>query len=348
MALWRRQPSRSAKSELEPAESSTSVPLQHRTLTANGIRMHIAEEGAGPLVLLCHGFPEGWYSWRHQLPALAAKGYRAVAPDMRGYGQTDAPLDMASYDLLTLVGDLVALVAGLGEKQAILVGHDWGANVAWHAGLMRPDVFPALGILSVPYRLRGPRPPLTLLREAGLHGHYWFYLQDPGVAESHFEADARAALRRIFYTVSGDAPRDRPGLILEPGRGWLDNTLDPDRLPSWLTDVDLDHMTAEFVRAGFRGGMNWYRNIDRNWHLTSPWAGTLVRLPVLFIVGSEDPVLTLSTSRPAYDALQATVPGLKRNIVVQGAGHFIQQERPHLVNEALIDYLADLPAWGNS
>ena len=324
----------------------TVQDLQHRDVTANGLRMHIAERGTGPLVLLCHGFPEGWYSWRDQLAALAAAGYRAVAPDMRGYGRTDAPADLSSYTILDIAGDMIGLLGALGEKQAVIVGHDWGAHVAWHAALFRPDVFPAVAALSVPFRQRGPAPPLTMLRNAGQFSHYWFHFQDPGVAEAELEADPRAALRRVLYSISGDAPLETRKLALHPGKGWLANTLDPERLPGWLTDADLDHMAAEFSRAGFRGGLNWYRNIDRNWELTAPWAGATIRQPALFIAGSDDPVIAFGSGASALQALAVAVPGLTRKLLIDGAGHFIQQERPLLVNEAILEFLRGLSAWG--
>jgi len=317
--------------------------LQHRDATANGIRIHYAEQGTGPLVLLCHGFPEGWYSWRDQLAALAAAGYRAVAPDMRGYGRTEAPAEIPSYTVLDIVGDMIGLVSVLGENQAVIVGHDWGANIAWHAALFRPDVFPAVAALSVPFRQRGPAPPLDLLRKAGQLTHYWFHFQEPGVAEAEFERDPRAALRRVLYSISGDAPPETRRLTLQPGKGWLANTLDPGHLPAWLTDADLDHMAAEFSRSGFRGGLNWYRNIDRNWELTAPWAGALIRQPALFIAGSADPIIEFGSGALALQALAATVPGLRRKLIIDGAGHFIQQERPQLVNQAILEFLAGLP-----
>jgi pimeloyl-ACP methyl ester carboxylesterase len=181
--------------------------LQHRDVVANRLRMHVVEQGSGPLVLLCHGFPEGWYSWRAQLAALAAAGYHAVAPDMRGYGRTEAPPEISSYTIMDIVGDMVGLIGTLGETKAVIVGHDWGANIAWHAALFRPDIFPAVAALSVPFRPRGPAPPLDMLRRAGLLTHYWFHFQEPGVAESEFERDPRTALRRVLYSISGDAPR---------------------------------------------------------------------------------------------------------------------------------------------
>jgi pimeloyl-ACP methyl ester carboxylesterase len=324
----------------------TVKDLQQHDVTANGIRVHYAARGTGPLVLLCHGFPEGWYSWRDQLQALAAAGYRAVAPDMRGYGRTDAPAEISSYTVLDIVGDMIGLVGALGEKQAIIVGHDWGANIAWHAALFRPDVFPAVAALSVPFRQRGPAPPLHMLRKAGQLTHYWFHFQEPGVAEAEFERDPRTALRRVLYSISGDAPPETRRLTLQPGKGWLANTLDPVILPAWLTDADLDHMAAEFSRSGFRGGLNWYRNLDRNWELTAPWAGALIHQPALFIAGSEDPIIALGSGAAALQGLPAMVPGLRRKLIIDGAGHFIQQERPELVNEAIIEFLGGLPAWG--
>jgi pimeloyl-ACP methyl ester carboxylesterase len=325
----------------------TEPILQQRDASANGIRIHYVEQGTGPLVFLCHGFPEGWYSWRDQLTALAAAGYRAVAPDMRGYGRTEAPAEISSYTILDIVGDMVGLIAALGEKQAVIVGHDWGANIAWHAALFRPDLFPAVAALSVPFRQRGPAPPLAMLRKSGFLNHYWFHFQEPGVAEAEFERDPRAALRRVLYSISGDAPPETRKLTLQPGKGWLANTLDPERLPDWLNDADLDHMTAEFSRSGFRGGLNWYRNIDRNWELTAPWAGALVDQPALFIAGSEDPVISFGSGAAALQALPAAVPGLRRKLLIDGAGHFIQQERPRLVNDAILEFLAEvLPGRG--
>ena len=318
--------------------------LQHRDTTANGIRIHYAEQGTGPLVLLCHGFPEGWYSWRDQLAALAAAGFRAVAPDMRGYGRTEAPAAISAYSVLDIVGDMVGLVSALGASQAVIVGHDWGANIAWHAALFRPEVFPAVAALSVPFRQRGPAPPLQMLRNAGQLTHYWFHFQEPGVAEAEFERDPRTALRRVLYSISGDAPPETRRLTLQPGKGWLANTLDPEQLPAWLTDADLDHMSAEFSRSGFRGGLNWYRNIDRNWELTAPWAGALIRQPALFIAGSADPVVEFGSGAAALKALSTAVPGLRRKLLIDGAGHFIQQERPHLVNEAILEFLATVRA----
>jgi pimeloyl-ACP methyl ester carboxylesterase len=320
----------------------TANDSQQRNVTANGIRMHFAEQGSGPLVLLCHGFPEGWYSWRDQLTALAAAGYHAIAPDMRGYGRTDAPPEISSYTVLDIVGDMIALVGALGEKRAIIVGHDWGANIAWHAALFRPDVFPAVAALSVPFRQRGPAPPLQMLRKAGQLTHYWFHFQEPGVAEAEFERDPRAALRRVLYSISGDAPPETRALTLQLGKGWLANSLDPERLPNWFTDADLDHMAAEFSRSGFRGGLNWYRNIDRNWELLAPFAGAKVTAPALYIAGDHDLVVKFPRMDQLIANLKLFVPNLTKTIMLPGCGHWTQQERAHEVNAALIAFLHEV------
>jgi len=303
--------------------------------------MHVAEAGEGPLVLLCHGWPELWYSWRHQLKALAEAGFRAAAPDMRGFGRTSAPDDVAAYTLLHMVGDMVALVEALGEKRAVIVGHDWGAPVAWHAAMMRPDIFIAVAGLSVPHRRRGLTMPLETLKAAGKSDYYWIYFQEPGVAEAELERDVRSSIRRILYFGSGDTPREhKMSLYVDRQKGFLGPSIDPVALPPWLTEADIDVFAAEYQRTGFRGGLNWYRNIDRNWALTSAWAGATIRQHALFIAGTRDAVITGSLGQRALDELESVVPNLAQKILIDGAGHWIQQERPDEVNAALIAFLS--------
>src|SRR5437899_10546384 len=182
--------------------------ITHRTVETNGIRMHVAEQGSGLLVILCHGFPESWYSWRHQLAALAAAGFHAVAPDMRGYGRTDAPAEIEAYTLLHLVGDMVGLVSALGETSAVIAGHDWGAPVAWHAALLRPDRFRAVIGLSVPFRPRGAVRPTTVMPRTDDAIFYQLYFQDPGVAEAELERDVRDTMRTVAWAGPGDRPRE--------------------------------------------------------------------------------------------------------------------------------------------
>ena len=318
--------------------------LRHHTVAVNGINMHVAERGAGPLVVLCHGWPELWYSWRHQLSALAAAGYRAVAPDMRGFGETDAPARADEYTIFHSVGDIVGLVAALGERQAIVIGHDWGAPVAWTAAMLRPDVFPAVIAMSVPHRPRSADAPLKLLRQAGLHNFYWCYFQTPGVAEAEFERDPSTTLRKLLYGVSGDAPSDRENpLVIPEGKGFLDSMIVPENLPAWLQEEDVAKMIGEYRRTGFRGGLNWYRNIDRNWELTAPWHGATIRQPALFIAGLRDPVIAGKRGEIAIEQMTRAVPGVKK-VMIDRAGHWIQQERPQEVNGAVLEFLAGLPS----
>lgn len=321
-----------------------SFPLEHRTLAVNGIQMHVVEQGAGPLVLLCHGWPELWYSWRHQLPALAQAGFRAVAADMRGFGRTEAPADAGDYTILHMVGDMVHLVAALGERNAIIVGHDWGAPVAWLAALLRPDVFTAVAGMSVPHRPRTPEPPLKMLRQAGLGNHYFLYFQTPGVAEAEFERDVGTTLRKLLYGVPGDMPIDAENPLLVPeGQGFLDRVVVPPALPAWLREEDVETIASEYRRTGFRGGLNLYRNIDRNWALTAAWHGATIRQPALFIAGTRDPVIAGSRGAAAIEQLDQSVPGI-RKVMIDGAGHWIQQERPQQVNAALLDFLGSVRA----
>jgi len=318
--------------------------IRHRTVETNGIRMHVAEAGGGPLVVLCHGFPESWYSWRHQLAALAAAGYHAVAPDMRGYGQTEAPAPIEDYTLLHLVGDMVGLVDALGEKSAVIAGHDWGAPVAWHSSLLRPDVFRAVIGLSVPFRPRSSVRPSTLMPQTDDAMFYQLYFQTPGVAEAELQRDVRATMRRLAYSGSGDSPaRESLGMVPRTG-GFLDATLDPEKLPSWLTDADIDFYTAEFSRTGFRGGLNWYRNIDRNWELLAPHAGAVVTVPALYVVGDRDLVYKFRGMDQLIPNLKRFVPDLRRTLVLPGCGHWTQQERAPDVNAAMVDFLKEVTA----
>jgi len=315
--------------------------ITHRFVETNGIRMHIAEQGEGPLVILCHGFPESWYSWRHQLAALADAGFHAVAPDQRGYGQTDRPEPIEAYHILELAADMAGLVHAMGEEQAVIVGHDWGSPVAWHCGLLRPDLFHAVGLLSVPYLPRpweDTRPTEAMRALVGEKEFYMLYFQEPGKAEAELETDVRPAMRMLLYSGSGDCPpKGRWRAIFERTETLLDTCVMPDELPAWLGEQDIDFFAGEFERTGFRGALNWYRNIDRNWELTPFLRGTKLCQPTLFVAGEEDGVIALY--RQAVDHMEEAVPNLWKKVLVQGAGHWIQQERPKEVNEQLIAFL---------
>jgi pimeloyl-ACP methyl ester carboxylesterase len=323
--------------------------VTHRTIETNGIRMHVAEAGAGPLVVLCHGFPECWYSWRHQLSALAAAGFRAVAPDMRGYGQTDQPHEIDQYTIFHLIGDMIGLLDALGAEQAVIAGHDWGAPVAWYAALMRPDRFRGVIGLSVPFLPRGPVRPTTVMPQTEDAVFYQLYFQTPGVAEAELEQDVRRSIRSMLYANSGDMPLRLPQELvgMVPRSGGIaaltaSDFVFPTTLPAWLSDADIDVFAAEFARSGFRGGLNYYRNIDRNWELLAPFAGAAVGIPALYVAGDRDLVLAFRGMEQLVANLVQFVPPLRRTIMLPGCGHWTQQERAAEVNAAMIEFLRSL------
>ena len=325
-----------------------SEPTQ-RVLEANGIHLNIAEQGQGPLVLLCHGFPESWYSWRHQLGALAAAGFHAVAPDTRGYGRSDRPEAIDQYTVFHLVGDLVGLLDALEAPTAVVAGHDTGATVAWTAALLRPDRFRAVIGLSVPFRPRGPVPPTSAMPRTADSQFYQLYFQEPGVAEAELERDPRAAVRNMLHGASGDALRDGgasagAGIAMVPlGAGFLRGEPAPATLPAWLGEQDVDFYAGEFRRTGFRGSLNWYRNVDRNWDLTAPFAGAPVTVPALYVAGDRDMMLAFPVMDRLLANLKVFVPALRGTLLLPGCGHWTQQERPGEVSAAMIEFIRGLP-----
>ena len=316
------------------------VALVHRMVETNGIRMHVVEAGQGPLVILLHGFPEGWYAWRHQLPALAAAGFHAVAPDQRGYGQTDQPAAVDRYSVFHLVGDVIGLVHDSGEASAVVVGHDWGANVAWAAALFRPDVVRGVAALSVPHRPRLPKPPLDIYRESAGPGFYQLHYQRPGVAEREFDADVGRTVRSFLCGESGDVTRV-PEMIAG-AHGLLDTFEVLDPLPAWLTEKDVEYWTEEFGRTGYGAALNWYRNVNLNWELMAPWSGATVQVPALYLVGDRDVVYRVPGVSEFVERLRTYVPRLTQTKVLVGCGHWTQQERPAEVNGALLKFLDEL------
>ncbi|NJL38584.1 MAG: alpha/beta hydrolase [Leptolyngbyaceae cyanobacterium SM1_4_3] len=316
--------------------------IHHRWVTTNGIKMHIAEQGQGKLVILCHGFPECWYAWRHQISAIAEAGFHVVAPDLRGYGQTDQPEPIEEYNILQLTSDIVGLVQALNQEQAIIVGHDQGAPLAWHCALLRPDLFKAIALLSVPYRPRtwDSQPPTETLKQiAGEQQLYVSYFQEPGQAETELEADVRRSLRMMFYSASGDAPPEkRWRLVFDQSETFLDSLSESEQLPSWLSEQDLDFLTQEFERTGFRGALARYRNLDRDWELTPFLSGAKLQQPALFIGGEFDIAVTMN--QDLINQLETAMPNLKKAVLLPKTGHWIQQERPKEVNHLLIEFLA--------
>jgi pimeloyl-ACP methyl ester carboxylesterase len=313
--------------------------VRQRTLAVNGIDLRLTEAGDdGPVVVLAHGFPELAYSWRHQLPALAAAGYRVVAPDQRGYGGTTIPDAVDDYDIVHLTDDLLGVLADLGAEQAVFVGHDWGSMVVTTMATLHPERVQGLVNMSVPFVPRGPIPPITAMRNAmGDMFFYMLYFQEPGIADKELGDDAARTMRRMLCGARVDAgAAPDPSFFVKDGRGFIDRMPEADGLPDWLSQEELDHYIAEFSRTGFTGGINWYRNLDRNWELTPQAADAHVHVPSLFIGGTADPVLMMSPPAIAHEYLDDH----RGDVLVDGAGHWVQQESPDAVNAALLDFLA--------
>jgi pimeloyl-ACP methyl ester carboxylesterase len=334
-------------------DGNMSEPTQ-RMIESNGIRLNIAEQGEGPLVLLCHGFPESWYSWRHQIGALAAAGFHAVAPDMRGYGKSDRPEAIDQYTMFHLVGDLVGLLDALEAPTAVIVGHDWGAGIAWQAARLRPDRFRAIVALSVPFRPQSPVRPTSIMPQTADAQFYMLYFQQPGLAEAELERDPRATVSKMLYGASGEgvaaisAAAASSGAaasigMVPRGGGMLRGPEAPATLPAWLSEHDLDFYAGEFKRSGFRGGLNYYRNLDRNWELMAPFADMRVTVPALYVAGDRDMVIAGPGMDQHLANLKHFVPALRDILMLPACGHWTQQERPGEVSAAIIDFVRSLP-----
>lgn len=326
-------------------QSELSAGLRHRTIEAPAGRLHLVEQGTGPLVLLVHGFPESWYSWRRQLPALAAAGYRAVALDVRGYGRSSRPATADAYRMLDLVEDNVAVVRALGEESAVVVGHDWGSNIAAVSALLHPEVFRAVALLSVPYAPPGGPRPTDVFAHIGGPGQEFYvsYFQEPGRAEAEMEPDVRGWLAGFYAALSADtmpaADEPDPHFVAREG-GRLRDRFPVGVLPAWLSENDLDVYAGEFERTGMTGALNRYRSMDRDWEDLARYEGAPIGQPSLFIGGAADASTTWMAD--AIDAFPATLPALTASHLLDGCGHWIQQERPDEVNRLLTGWLGQL------
>jgi pimeloyl-ACP methyl ester carboxylesterase len=319
--------------------------MQTRRIATDGLTQQVIEAGEGPLVLLLHGFPELGVSWRAQVEALAEAGFHAVAPDMRGYGGTDRPADEAEHSILHLVGDMVDLVRTLGADQAVVVGHDWGAVVAWHCALMRPDLFRAVAGLSVPFQPRRPKGPPTaamaaITKRAGLGD---LYIERFQAADAHVEMDAdpATALRKMFWSFDGaTSDADQSTGFLPDGVSLMDSVSDRAVPPPWMEPEHFDAYVAAFAASGFKGPLDWYRCIDRNWALTAFLQDRRIDRPSLFLVGERDPVRRYAGAHEA--GLKDWLTDLRGQVVLPGAGHWIQQERPGDVSAVLAEFMRKL------
>jgi pimeloyl-ACP methyl ester carboxylesterase len=343
------------------AKTTEKIQLKRKVMTdtsdfkqgsfhTNGIELHYAEYGEGPLVILCHGWPESWYSWRHQIRAIGENGYRAVALHMRGYGRSTRPENIEEYGLGSLVGDVVGSVDGLGASEAVVIGHDWGGPVAWYSALMRPDLFKAVAVLSVPFM-----PPFALPADVSMNQimtanaddrqYYRLFFQEPGVAEADFEKDVRRSMLGVLYSISGD--------IVEEGvhsAGWdghfsmqqsmTDQFVIPEVLPAWLREEDLDFYVNEHSSTGFTGGFNWYRNIHRLPRFVAPFIGKTIDQPSLYLYGQHDLIAGNTVDNIA--SMKTALTDMRGCIKFSGAGHWLQQERAEEVNEALLKFLGNI------
>ena len=312
-------------------------------LQTNGITVRAAVEGDGPLVMMVHGWPELWYSWRHQIKPIAAAGYRVIVPDVRGYGGSDKPYPVEAYDMATMMADVVGLIDTMGEDQAILIGHDWGAPICWNTATLHPERVAAVAGLSVPHRKRGSVPAIQLWRQIYKDQFFYqLYFQDEGVAERELEADVRVALRKIYYSVSGNAPSLDTWVKRPPTATFLEAFTDPDPFPAWMTSDDLDYFVANFAASGFRGPLNRYRNQERDFANLPDMGVQPVQQPSCFIAGSKDVVRRFVPGMDLYADAGAHCADFRFSCIIEGAGHWVQQEAPGEVNEALLRFLSEV------
>ncbi|ORX04454.1 epoxide hydrolase [Mycobacterium triplex] len=313
-----------------------------RLVETNGVRLRVVEAGdpGAPVVVLAHGFPELAYSWRHQIPVLASAGYHVLAPDQRGYGGSSRPEAIDAYNIRQLTADIVGLLDDVGAERAVWIGHDWGAPVVWHAPLLHPDRVAAVAALSVPATPRSHVAPTQAWRKTfGENFFYILYFQEPGVADAELNGDPARAIRRLMGGLRADGDKAAGMRMLAPGpEGFIDRLPEPDALPEWISQDELDHYIAEFSRTGFTGGLNWYRNFDRNWEITADLADAKISVPCLFVGGTADPVLAFTRA----DRAAEIVSGPYRQVMIDGAGHWLQQERPDEVNTVLLEFLNGL------
>jgi len=313
--------------------------ISQRRVATNGIELNIAEAGEGPLVLMLHGFPESWYSWRHQFEPLAKAGYHAVAPDMRGYGNSDKPAEISAYNQVEVVNDIIGLIPALGYETAVVIGHDWGAPTAWSCALHHPQTVTAVGALSVPFTPRGDAAPLAQM-EKMFEGMFFYqlYFQTPGVAEAELEANVRRALKKFYHMGSGEF--DLASVTPKgPDADLLSDLPEPEQMGAWCSEADLDFYTSEFEHSGFRGPLNYYRNHDLTWTLTEG-ADHRISQPAMFMAGDKDGVIMMAAE--ALKALPDRVPNLLLNQLIPGVGHWTQQEAPDAVNRGILEFLEKL------
>ena len=312
---------------------------EHQLLPVNGITLSLYSAGPadGPVVWLLHGFPESWFSWRHQIQALAEAGFRVLVPEMRGYGQTSAPDDIAAYDLITVCSDIQAAMDLLGQHRVAVVGHDWGAPVAWHLALLEPERVQVVGAMAVPYGGRPKKPAIEMIRsQFADRFNYILYFQQPGVAEAELNQDIPRTLRMMMHNTSAAVPKDF--FLQEKPAGSLlhDGMQDPGSPPDWCDQDAFAVYVRTFEGRGFGGALYWYRNFERTWERTAPLADRKVMQPALFLLGDKDPVGTLEAH--TLKKMPEWVPDLEQHML-EHCGHWVQSEQPEQVSSLLLGFL---------
>lgn len=327
------------------SEQSPVENVSFETVQANGITLRLARAGNnGPLVLLAHGWPESWFSWRHQIAALVQAGYRVIAPDMRGYGGSEAPDAVEAYDIEQLSADLAGILDAVEEDKAFLVGHDWGAIVAWQTVLRYPDRFPALVNMSVPYIGRSRRSPMEIWQQK--FGENFFYIlyhnEAGGIAEREYDQRPYDLLYRLYQSPGAERKAAKIQDRKRSAGGWIDRLGEPLALPDWLSQKELDYFVGQFSEAGFRGGINYYRNFHRNWELANAYQEQTITVPTLFIAGAQDNVILGASAQELRAGMEPVITNLRGVHLIAGRGHWIQQEAAPEVNSLMLEFFAGL------
>ncbi len=318
--------------------------LKEHFVEANEVRLRVYEQGEGPVILFVHGFPESGRVWHHQLPVMAAAGFRAIAPDMRGVGASSKPEKLSDYTILHRVGDMVCLLRELGVDQAVIVGHDWGAPVAWNCAALRPDIFRAVVGVSFPHLLRGARPQLTL--DSGGYGDgtpYTVYFQTPGVADAELNRDPAETLRRLLHGLSANPIGGKAWYPSVPhGGGFLDTLPPAATPPHWVDPEWFKAYVGDLTQSGFTGGLNYYRNIVRDWEVSAAFGDLPIRVPALFAAGVKDPVLSFPGTDLVLEAMKVAIPTLRGTKLIPNAGHWAEMENPAEFNRIVLEFIRSL------
>ena len=311
------------------------MTLKHHDIEANGISLHVVEQGQGPAILFCHGFPAIWSSWRSQMDAVASAGFKAIAPDMRGYGDSSAPAQPEDYTPYQTVGDLVAILDALAVPTAVVVGHDFGANVAWNAAMMRPDRFTAVCGMSVQFRQPGGTSFLDKFRAAGQTQFYWFDMMRPEADQAW--ADASVTVPKMLYWTAGEAPEASRWNPFDPSRSFLRPAPTP---PRTIDPIYIAEAIATFERTGFHGALNYYRALDPFTRNSAAFSGATIRQPSMFLAGKLDGLNLVAP--PSPENMRRAIEDLRGFVMLEGVGHWPQLEAPDATNAALLEFLRSL------